>query len=395
MEYRIFFLQFLLVAAASCGIDSIGEDVHSNSDGIWQGPSVPDYENVCFSTVFEYPDGYDWRNDSEQDGTGCMLALYADDTPVLKIPVGSAHAVSAKPERHRVFKGNLYTDYSDSVCTVIKKNGKEIIRYPEPETILNMLVVEEDVHTLGAGTDDRGFVYRVNGIKTLERQEGTLFNHLDVRGDTVSFCFCCPVTDKDGTRQRYYESSDGKVRQIQVPKLVGKIWDMMVKDGRLCIIAEITGQHALMVSSGAKSRSIQLKKSYSLLSCGFLDTESLCAQVIVEGSGGIRYLLCPEYGSCVEYEDGRALSAVYVDRSGCYVAVNPSSGMPGYIYSGKTAVEMPQGYAVRGLNPMLKRDSVLVVGLSSVDGCSPILWKGGDDDTLKANGYITGMSLYR
>lgn len=395
MEYRIFFLQFLLVAAASCGIDDLGEDVHSNSDGIWYGPSVPDPENVCFSTVFEYPDGYDWRNDSEQDGTRCMLALYAEDTPVLKIPVGSAHAVSAKPERHRVFKGNLYTDYSDSLCTVIKKNGKELFRYPEPETILNMLVAGDDVHTLGVGTGGQGFVYRINGVKVVERNEGTLFNHLDMSRDTVSFCFCCPVTDKDGTRQRYYESSAGKVRQIEIPKLVKKVWDVMIKDGRLCIIAEITGQHALMVSSGAKSRSIQLKKSYSLLSCGFLDTESLCVQAIVDVSGGMRYLLCPERGISVEYEEGRALSAAYVDKSGCYAVINPSSGMSGLIYTGKTAVDMPHGYAVRGVNPVLKRDSVLVVGLSSLEGGSPVLWRGGDIDTLNVNGYITGMSLYR
>lgn len=395
MNRKLFFLQFLMIAVASCGIDDLGAGSHSNEDGIWYGPSVPDPENVCFTTAYDYPDGYNWRSDPQSAAVRCMLTLFADDIPVLKIPAGDAYCVSMKPEHHRVIKGDLYTDYSDSLGTVIKKNGKEVLRYPDSETIVNMLVSDGTIHTLGVNGTGHGFVYRIDGEKAVERAEGTLYNHLVLSRDSVCFCFSCPVSDSGGIKQRYYAVSSGKVRLIDVNPLTDKVWDMMVSDGYLCMISTFKGSSVLHCSKGNRSQSISAGMQNQIISVEFIDAGKLCVQVIVKNEKGLTYMLSPGLRGSFKYETGKALSAVYADDDGCYAAVNPSSGEVGRIYSGTSYVEIPQGYGIMGVSPMRKRDSVLIVGLSSLDGGRPVLWKNGVSDTLNVNGYIANMACDR
>jgi hypothetical protein len=55
---------------------------------------------------------------------------------------------------------------------------------------------------------------------------------------------------------------------------------------------------------------------------------------------------------------------------------------------------MPGGYSCMGNEAIAMVNGILHVGLSSTTGERPVLWKDGQLDTLKINGYISGIYAY-
>ena len=66
-------------------------------------------------------------------------------------------------------------------------------------------------------------------------------------------------------------------------------------------------------------------------------------------------------------------------------------GKGGVIYRSGEFHTMPTGYAVMGPDTIKSIDGILYVGLSSLDGGKPIVWKDGVVDTLNINGYISAI----
>ncbi len=54
---------------------------------------------------------------------------------------------------------------------------------------------------------------------------------------------------------------------------------------------------------------------------------------------------------------------------------------------------MPEGYSCIGNNPAAIHEGNLYVGLSSMTGASPIIWKDNRHDTLKFNGPICTINI--
>ena len=157
-------LIFTTLLLASCDLTEVGGTQSSRED-IWKNPTFSkdstSRERVrCFITGLDYPDGYDWRADPEKGVVKCSLVVFCDGIPVMKVPVGKEYEVSPDPDMHRIIDGDLYTDYSTSDETVIKKNGKELFRYGGREMILGMTVSKGSIYTLGQPRHGEGFTYR-------------------------------------------------------------------------------------------------------------------------------------------------------------------------------------------------------------------------------------------
>ena len=54
--------------------------------------------------------------------------------------------------------------------------------------------------------------------------------------------------------------------------------------------------------------------------------------------------------------------------------------------------EVPLGFCCLGGAPVDVADGILTVGLSSVTGKKPLLWKDGKTEELDVNGYICTVS---
>ena len=127
-----------MAVVVSCGIEDLDVRPDTGREDIWFGPGVNAGDSgreVCYVTAFDYPEDYDWRTDKEKGSVKCSLVVFADGVPMMKVPVGDRYEVSSDPDMHRMLGGHIYTDYSTDSETVIKRDGKTLIRYPGREMI--------------------------------------------------------------------------------------------------------------------------------------------------------------------------------------------------------------------------------------------------------------------
>lgn len=382
----------LLLQVAGCGLKQVDLVSHSNSDGVWRGPSYGKYySDECYAVGFDYPAGYDWRADSQNGTVKCSLVMFADGVPVLKIPVGDAYEVSSEGSRHRVMSGRLYTDYTDGRTTVIKKDGEELIRYDGAEEIVSMVMDGNDVHSLSVPRDSSGFVYRVNGVAVVERTGGVLESGLSIHDGKIAFCFSQKSMSASGYSVRYYKVIDGKVTYVELDDDIETVLDVCISDGEFCLMA-LTGDSTLpvMICDGMR-RTIPYIMIADMVSCRFVESEQLCVRFRYSSlySGNISEHLWFGDSSWKKFDDGYLLSAVTVCDDICHAVANPSGGRTGVIYSGDDEYEMPDDYYMYGENCLAFRGDGLYVGLSSRSGNRPVIWTYDGPDTLDINGPLT------
>ena len=168
----------LTMAVSSCGLYEIGEvETDMLDGGIWGGPSdsadkTPDVvRRICYMTAFDYQKDYDWRADRSRESVKCSLIVYEDGRAIMKVPVGEAYEVSPDPDMHRIIGGHLYTDYSNTVETVIKCDGRQLFRYPGCEYICGMELIGDDLYSLGQSRYGNGFALRKNGEMVLTMRD--------------------------------------------------------------------------------------------------------------------------------------------------------------------------------------------------------------------------------
>lgn len=386
----------ILLIFASCGMTDIGETEHMNSDGIWVGKGVSDPESACYVTAFDYHEGYDWKSDPQKGKVKCTLVLFAGTKPILKIPVGDAFEISSDPQRHRIINGDLYSDFSDGMTTVVKKNGREIYRYEGDENVEKMLLHKGRIHTLCRPVGESGFSYRIDGQLVLERSNGTFYDHISVYRDTVSFFFTHPVASVDGIEDGYYRVSAGTVEKILVDKSV-KVWDICQYDGDVCMLVTILKGDAPVMMCGEGRHTVDYFRNKTILHCRFVDSERICATIRCHHSGS--NLMTDFYwmadGEWDAYRFTQTFSCFYADKSRTYAVINPEENMDGLIFYGTRAAPMTRGCHALNMRCMTVIGGTMYVGLTSYNGGKPVLWTNDKLDTLSVNGYIASVSSYR
>ena len=90
---RIIYIIAALTAAVGCSLSETGQSQRPDREDIWKNPafnadSSSTDRKRCYITGLDYPDGYDWRADSENGTVKCSLVVFTDGRPVMKVPVG-------------------------------------------------------------------------------------------------------------------------------------------------------------------------------------------------------------------------------------------------------------------------------------------------------------------
>lgn len=397
MRRRNLFALPALLFLYSCGIVEIGDDQEGNAGGVWGGPaggSGGTVRSTCYITAVDYQKGYDWRSDQARESVRCSLVVFADGVPVMKVPVGDTYEVGSDPDMHRMIKGDLYTDYSTDSETVIKKNGDALFRYQGRETMCGITVAADGVYTLGQSRDGDGFSFRKNGEILLQRETGVVLRNLEYDGDSLYFAFYETILNASGGVGRYYCAVNGKVRQVAVRDDVRTVWDVVIRNGRVIYVASLVGAQYPVLCTEGRMTYLQIPTGATLLSCRlFWVGDGLGAEGIFKNADGeIHNALWLEGYLLSSFPKQNVVSALDVYANGIFCAVNPvePSGQ-GLIYRGGEQYDMPQGYAVMGNNAIDVVDGILHVGLSSFDGQKPIVWRDGQIDSLKVNGYISAI----
>lgn len=376
----------ILLLATACGLQQVEVDVHSGSDGVWRGPSYGSHmSGTCYALGLDYPKGHDWKSGTDDDGIECALMMFADGIPVLRVRTGDEYGVSSDPLRHRIRNGRLYSDYTDGSTTVIKEDGKEVVRYEGSEEILCLEVVKGSIHSIGIPPGGFGFTYRVDGCRIVHRDSASVFPHLDVHDGSVFFCFSDIVRNADGYGLCHYKVADGKVMQVEADPDVTKVWDMKHVAGELYMAVSLSDRSPVIISvNGRSDSSINL---VNMVSCTFCDSQLACLH--------IRFMLkFPEMTDILWMGDKRLdmcdlgciYSDVLVDEFGFNGVINHTDRFRGVIFDSDNSYVIPEGYAVAGKGCMTRRDETLYVALSSKTGGPPVIWTPAGTDTLDVNG---------
>ena len=399
-EMKRFLFITLLLAVASCGLTEVGEPVRRPGGGVWTGPGAdvgkddPD-KTVCYVTLMDYPDGYDWRADKRKGSIKCSLIVLANGIPMMKVPVGDEYEISSDPDMHRMIGEHLYTDYSTDSETVIKKDGRQLFRYSGREQIFGMLVDSSGVYTLGHLRDGDGFTYRKNGEALLERSEGRSFGQLYRDGPDICFAFSEPVASTTEEIERYYHVRNGEVTQVALREDVKKVWGITSDDGMIYYVADIIGVDDPVVFAGTGMTVLDMPESASMAGCRILaDSGVVCVEGVSVAQGRpLNAFVWTDAKGYYAFKTGLAMSSVNCSGGSVFCVLNsPSSSICGQIYLNGTIVSTPFNYTSMSSRTAAMADGMLHVGLSSKTGAKPQLWKDGILEKLDYNGYICSVT---
>ena len=94
---------------------------------------------------------------------------------------------------------------------------------------------------------------------------------------------------------------------------------------------------------------------------------------------------------CTYIGKGNVAALDTADDGVFFVMNPPDRDSNGTIYRSGELMDMPKGYTAVGNGCVRVINGILHVGLSSLDGRKPILWKDGIVDSLNINGYISAI----
>ena len=393
---RIFLFAAIMTAVLSCGISEFGgRSDDGSTGGIWGGLNDSHGESVSvrkvsYITAMEYQKGYDWRADEARETVKCSLVVYEDGTPVMKIPVGKTYEISPDPDKHRIIDGHLYTDYSTPTETVIKCDGRQRFRYPGCEYICGMDIIGDDLYSLGQSVD--GVTLRKNGEILLNRRGAALVGEFVNDRDSLCFAFCEQVTG--ASLYRYYASVNGRVSQVAVRDDIKTVWDILVRHDQVIYVASLVGVGAPVLVTGDSMIQLSCPVGVSLVSCKIFKAGS---SIGVEGICRLRNgrhcnMIWLDGSRICTYIGKGNVAAIDTADDGVFFVMNPPDrDSNGTIYRSGELMDMPKGYTAVGNGCVRVINGILHVGLSSLDGRKPILWKDGIVDSLNINGYISAI----
>ena len=399
---KVLVWMMVMWSCISCmGLKEVLDPEKNSGEDVWTGPGVnkgdDGMEAVCYVTGIDYPSGWDWT-DTAKDAEAARrsLVVLADGVPMLKLPIGEGHEVSADPDMHRVIDGHLYTIFCDETHTSIRKDGKAFLKYEGVENIRGIVVDEENFYTLGVLRNGGGFTYRKNGTLVLERRAGNVFERLHIDSGRVCFAFCQSVTTSEGSSERYYMVRDGRQSVMEFDEDVSIVWDMMSHQGKNCALVSSGPWNTLELIEGEEKHIVGIPHGGEMLSCRlFTSGKDICVEGLFsdkEGSlcSGI-WIKDQEY---MLFEAGRSVTAVCASDKDICCILNPDEDNPeGIIFKNGITTKMPEGYACRGENPLAVHNRKLHIALTSMTGGEPVLWKEGTVSPLKLNGPICTLSI--
>lgn len=206
---------------------------------------------VC---AVETPPGYDWQRDSAAGSIEGSLLVFKNGQEVLKIPCGHSALVSSDPDTHHLLGGDLYTEYSTSTQTIIKKNGEELYRYQGREYLRGLLLCGGNLWALSSGRGGDGFSLRKNGEVVLRRESGKVIGNDNLQPDALLYldggdepCFAFV------SENSYYIARGAQTEELTLPAN-GRVLDIRIASDEPAFLFQSFSGTSLMAYWGSKSR---------------------------------------------------------------------------------------------------------------------------------------------
>lgn len=376
-----------------------GAPTHGRSSGAPAEEAAPDVPPDVYLTALRFPEGVNWRTDP---GGGAQVVLFKNGTECLSVPVAGV----PDPERHRVIRGQLWTDESDGARTVVSCNGQERFRHPGAELYRGFLVTGGAVHTLGQRQGWEGLCYRIDGQERFSADIGTLLGSADDREwEGGAFChdstglyyvYGVPIRTADALLWEYKVMCGGQLLRTVPAGSAETLYDIRVLDGTVYRSERRSGGgHFLVQDTQAEP-----------LGLGSRESPHLCKLVAVDGrmlvkgyTGGSSRLSCsfwlrrPGEIFCTAVSMYLITELLYHDGQVAYVALDPD-GRLAEIALEKEKLPVPAGqYLLATPRCAAFRKGVLGVALSAAEGDEHLVCLGGECTPYHFNGYFTSLVI--
>ncbi len=363
--------------------------------------SKQEKDTIIYVTGVDFPIGYDWRRDTSYGNVRSSIVLFANGKKIKSIPVGDEYLIGPEPDRHRLVEDKIYTDFSFSGETIIKRDAEEVFRYKGEETIKGFMVYENNVYTLGKRLDGTGFTFRKSGELIFEGKNGEILGNICDKPTSNGaifydngICFIyCRLDWKEGKpEKKWFIVRDGNEKEIEITGDYN-ILDICVIRGEICYVYN-RSENLTMNIAGRKFK----------LKGVFAGKNTECRFVISDDN---IYLLCNmrwsknvsqttvlnHFGEIVFSSGGHAIY-LYAenDKYACPFIDDDSGRVKIYLNE--------RLYAVNNNLYMLSKNCAKLSGgkfyvafTSSDRGHYPFLWRDGSGQTIKLNGYLTSLEV--
>ena len=358
-------------------------------------PEIPESQVSLYATAVCFPDSVDWHAGGNPEA---MLFLLKDGDEVVRVPM------DGRPEsyRHRIIRGELWTDHYEKGQMVVSCNGEERFRFPGEEVFNGFWVVDGQVYTLGQRSGGGGLCFRVNGQERFSSESGVLLDGPDeAEWDGGAFCmdtsgiyytYRVPVRKQEEVNWEYRIMKEDQVEKVVPASADCQVYDIRVwngivyrfekRGGAPCLVKGET-YLTLSFASGEVPHNCKLVpagdrlliKGYSLtpaFTYWLRDQDgTVCS---VSSPYVIRDLVMDgdNYGSVSEYDDGSVLG-VFLNRD-----VVLSAGGRFMLTSSRC---------------MQFRKNTFGVALTGASGKRHLLIRDRDTLALRFNGYFTSIQI--
>lgn len=361
-----------------------GSDAGSTEQEQTEGGSESSGKIVKTDTVLlvcgvQVPPGYDWQIDTAIGLANGKVVLYRDMKEVLSIPTGYGECVSTDPDTHHLIGGHLYTEFSTTDHTVIKRDGEPLVEYEGREYLNGLLERGGDIYTLSSRRSGSGFTCRKNGEIIFDSPGGFIFGSFQestypetgaLYEDSGKLCFSYKEY-RWGSSACVYR--DGRRSMVLAEDNVN-LQDVRMHDGDIIAVGINPSGHARLVIGDCSST---LECGGFWESCRLLCTGS---EIYVAGnvsdSSGIR-----ERSVIMSADGVLREEKIREHRAFCYgskVWLEPIE------YSGYYCLSRGCLYSFAG---------DWYKALTPKNGCCPILMKNGEMREIEMNGYLTGVEV--
>lgn len=408
---RNFILILTAVLAVSCSLFEEGNHLgKSRSDAIPGSPRdtsawAPQPDTTIYISGVEYPSGYDWSRDTANGTVACSLVVFANFKRVLEVPAGPSHEVSPDFDMHHLLGGHLYTQYSTDSSTVVKRDGKELFRYPGREMICGLMVKDGVVHTIGQNRSGAGLSYRRDGVKIFSRPSGTVIGGLPdasfptgaLYEDSGAICFSYrqSIHSTAGHYDEYYMVKDTVASKIQLGTSVTEVFDIRMIGGKLCVLVKTTSRlSAPVLYIDNETYALGYDTFVSAKHCRLLPSGD---GLLVKGeqvftNGTVTPALWSKEGLLNAFDEYLTVYDFYTDNGTVSYVGSRSEGYATLICDGC----IDEKYILQGRYRFISsacasaHDGKFYVALT---GERSALWVDGKMTELDFNGYLTGVEV--
>ena len=315
------------------------------------GPAQPVMKPVFNIVLAEYPDGYDWLRDPDYGIISCTISLMQNGTALAAFEAGHASCISTDLDMVRCIDGHVYTDYSTSSETVIKRDGEELFRYPGREMMAGFACAPDAVvYTLGIPRDGdgSGWTLRRNGEPVASSSGGVVISGMQMEEGGPSFAYLerHELVSGTDTTWHLFRNMDETEMILDGPDEI--LADFMVADGAACVLSwDRTSGEMFLYGDGDDSKVTvgnDVCRPGTLLSDG---TDIYVLGMVCPSGEQGRMTLWKGCGQIMSFDDGFTVLACYPDGEhiGAVGYYGGSQEMQ-YLFHDGEYVRLPDGYGL-------------------------------------------------